>query len=76
MEPTVLAAAYLHDTVEDTDATMQEIIREFGTDVAELVYWLTDARGRQSREPHSHVVMASRPCPDAGQAHQVRRHHR
>ena len=43
MEPPILAAAYLHDTVEDTDATIQDIIVEFGADVAELVYWLTDA---------------------------------
>jgi (p)ppGpp synthase/HD superfamily hydrolase len=28
MEPTVLAAAYLHDTVEDTDAAMQDVIVE------------------------------------------------
>ena len=51
MEPTVLAAAYLHDTVEDTDATIQDIIGEFGTAVAELVYWLTDAEegNRESR---------------------------
>ena len=42
-DPTILAAAYLHDTVEDTDTTMQEIVADFGADVAELVYWLTDA---------------------------------
>jgi len=39
----VLAAAYLHDTVEDTDATVQDIMRMFGDDVAQLVFWLTDA---------------------------------
>ena len=39
----VIAAAYLHDTVEDTDATMQQIIEEFGHDIAELVYWMTDS---------------------------------
>lgn len=51
MEPPILAAAYLHDTVEDTDATIQDIIVEFGADVAELVYWLTDAEegNRESR---------------------------
>lgn len=38
----VLAAAYLHDVVEDTPVTMQEVIDEFGDDVARLVYWLTD----------------------------------
>jgi (p)ppGpp synthase/HD superfamily hydrolase len=50
-DSTILAAAYLHDTVEDTNTTMQEIVAEFGTDVAELVYWLTDAEkgNRESR---------------------------
>lgn len=41
-EENVLAAAYLHDVVEDTPVTMQEVIDEFGDDVARLVYWLTD----------------------------------
>jgi (p)ppGpp synthase/HD superfamily hydrolase len=41
-DPNVVAATYLHDTVEDTDATMQEVVREFGRDIGELVYWLTD----------------------------------
>lgn len=41
-EPVVLAAAYLHDTVEKTDTSVREIIDLFGTDVAKLVYWLTD----------------------------------
>ena len=35
-------AALLHDTVEDTDATIEEIARFFGDDVAELVDGLTD----------------------------------
>lgn len=38
----VLAAAYLHDTVEDTDTTIGEIVEHFG-EGGELVYWLTDA---------------------------------
>jgi GTP diphosphokinase / guanosine-3',5'-bis(diphosphate) 3'-diphosphatase len=38
-----LAAAYLHDTVEDTQTTIQELIGVFGDRIAELVYWLTDA---------------------------------
>jgi len=38
----VLAAAYLHDTVEKTDTSVREIIDKFGTDVARIVYWLTD----------------------------------
>jgi (p)ppGpp synthase/HD superfamily hydrolase len=41
-DPSVLAAAYLHDTVEDTATTMQEVVQVFGRDISELVYWLTD----------------------------------
>lgn len=33
----VIIAGVLHDTVEDTSATIDDIIREFGEDVAELV---------------------------------------
>jgi (p)ppGpp synthase/HD superfamily hydrolase len=38
----MLAAALLHDTVEDTDVTLDDIEREFGSDIAELVSSLTD----------------------------------
>jgi len=38
----MLAAALLHDTVEDTDVTLNDIEREFGSDIAELVSSLTD----------------------------------
>ncbi len=38
----VLQAALLHDTVEDTDATPEEIEREFGSDVRTLVLEMTD----------------------------------
>jgi len=32
----VLAPAFLHDTVEDTTVTMQQVIEQFGDEVAEL----------------------------------------
>ena len=38
----VIAAAWLHDTVEDTPATLDDIEAEFGKPVAELVEELTD----------------------------------
>ena len=38
----VLRAALLHDTVEDTQTTLEELEREFGKDVAELVAEVTD----------------------------------
>lgn len=41
-DETMLAAAWLHDTVEDTQATHHQIEEQFGKDVASLVYQLTD----------------------------------
>ena len=38
----LLAAAALHDTIEDTDVTVEDIRREFGDRVAELVYAESD----------------------------------
>ena len=38
----VIAAAFLHDTIEDTAITHQDILLEFGTVVAELVRWVSD----------------------------------
>jgi len=39
---TGIAAALLHDVVEDTAVTMEVVRKEFGTEVADLVGWLTD----------------------------------
>jgi (p)ppGpp synthase/HD superfamily hydrolase len=41
-DPAAVAAAWLHDVVEDTPSTHAEIEREFGPRVAELVHALTD----------------------------------
>ena len=38
----MVAAAWLHDVVEDTGVTNETIRAEFGAEVAELVGWLTD----------------------------------
>lgn len=38
----MLVAAILHDTVEDTNVTLREIEAKFGSEVARLVFWLTD----------------------------------
>jgi (p)ppGpp synthase/HD superfamily hydrolase len=46
----VLAAAYLHDCLEKTDTDVAELIREFGGDIAELVYWLTDPEDTEGPE--------------------------
>lgn len=38
----MLCAALLHDTVEDCGVTLAEIEAEFGPEVEDLVFWLTD----------------------------------
>lgn len=38
----MLIAAVLHDTVEDTETTLDDIERYFGNSVRELVFYLTD----------------------------------
>lgn len=38
----MLAAAVLHDVVEDTDVTIEDVMKEFGDTVAHLVADLTD----------------------------------
>jgi GTP diphosphokinase / guanosine-3',5'-bis(diphosphate) 3'-diphosphatase len=44
-DPRVLVAAILHDTVEDTDTTLDEISARFGADVSALVAEVTDDKG-------------------------------
>ena len=41
----VLAAAVLHDTVEDTDVTVEEIREIFGDEIADAVALMTHANG-------------------------------
>lgn len=51
-DPEVLAAAVLHDTVEDTDATLQQIEEKFGKRVAFLVSAETENK-RKNLSPSS-----------------------
>jgi GTP diphosphokinase / guanosine-3',5'-bis(diphosphate) 3'-diphosphatase len=41
-EPAILAAAALHDTIEDTEATEEELRTMFGDEIASLVLEMTD----------------------------------
>ncbi len=49
-EPATLAAAVLHDVVEDTPTTLDEIEREFGREVRDLVAECTDDKSLPSVE--------------------------
>lgn len=64
--PEMIAAAWLHDTVEDTDATSAAIFAEFGDEVGLLVHWLTDVSkpwdgNRKTRKAmdRNHIALAS-----------------
>jgi len=56
----VVAAALLHDVVEDTDVTVADIDREFGPDVAALVAALTH-RPFETRADYLTRVVAAGP---------------
>jgi guanosine-3',5'-bis(diphosphate) 3'-pyrophosphohydrolase len=55
----VMAAGWLHDVLEDTPVTFDEIFREFGRVIARLVYACTDEKGCSEKpnraERHKHT---------------------
>jgi len=65
-DPEMVAAAWLHDTVEDTPATLGQIEQEFGVSVASLVEELTDVskpsdgnRAARKKIDRDHLALAS-----------------
>jgi GTP pyrophosphokinase len=56
----ILAAAWLHDVVEDTVYTHEDISCEFGERIGKLVYLLTDKEGknRAERQKNTYKLIA------------------
>ena len=52
-DPEVLAAALLHDTLEDTETTPKELIDNFGERVCRLVQEVTDDKSLPKMERHA-----------------------
>jgi guanosine-3',5'-bis(diphosphate) 3'-pyrophosphohydrolase len=52
VDPVVIAAALLHDTIEDTETTWQELRGAFGDEIAEIVLEVTDVKwlSKQARK--------------------------
>lgn len=48
--PVIIAAAWLHDAIEDTTVSYNDIKKSQGVDVAELVYAVTSELGRNRKE--------------------------
>jgi (p)ppGpp synthase/HD superfamily hydrolase len=59
--PEVLQAALLHDTVEDTITTLDEIRVGFGEEVADLVDWLTAPKREDDLRDYYARLQASAP---------------
>ena len=49
-DPAILAAAALHDTIEDTETTGEELERESGSTIASLVAEMTDDKSLPKAE--------------------------
>lgn len=61
----ILSAAVLHDTVEDTDATIDEISSLFGTSVATWVEEVSDDKGLSKLDRKTHQIERVRAASDA-----------
>jgi (p)ppGpp synthase/HD superfamily hydrolase len=49
-------ACYLHDVIEDTKTSFSDVKTRFGTEVAELVYAVTNELGRNRHERHEKTL--------------------
>jgi GTP diphosphokinase / guanosine-3',5'-bis(diphosphate) 3'-diphosphatase len=62
----VLAAALLHDTIEDTDTSFEELEREFGARIAGMVAEVTDDKNlEKSERKRLQIEHAARISPGA-----------
>jgi (p)ppGpp synthase/HD superfamily hydrolase len=56
MPPKVIVAGLLHDTVEDTDITIEDIQKEFGDEIAALVAYNTEEKEHSWEERKEHTI--------------------
>lgn len=61
----VIAAAWMHDIIEDTDTDLDDIEPMFGERVGTIVGLLTDKQGRNRLERHLYTYHMIRTDPDA-----------
>jgi (p)ppGpp synthase/HD superfamily hydrolase len=60
-----IVAGYLHDAIEDDGISYNDINRHFNTEVAEMVYCVTDELGRNRREKKIKTLPKTAGNPDA-----------
>lgn len=61
----VIAAAWLHDVVEDTNVSDEDVHERFGDRIGSIVSLLTDKRGKNRMERHLRTYHAIRQDNDA-----------
>lgn len=60
-----IIAAWLHDALEDTGVSYNDIKKHFGEEVAEMVYCVTDELGRNRKEKKAKTLPKTASNPDA-----------
>ena len=60
-----LQAAVLHDTIEDTDASYDELVEQFGRQVADIVLEVTDDKSIRERAERKRLQLISAPKKSA-----------
>jgi (p)ppGpp synthase/HD superfamily hydrolase len=61
----LLIASWLHDAMEDTATSYNDLRKEFGTPVAEIVYCITDEIGRNRKEKKEKTYPKIKTNPEA-----------
>lgn len=61
----IIAAAWLHDTIEDTPVVLNDIVNEVGPYIAKIVYNVTDGNGKNRLERHLNTYYRTRQCPQS-----------
>lgn len=61
LDENIQVAAYLHDILEDTSCTFEEVWKTFGWKIAQLVFLVTDERGinRNERKSKTYAKITS-----------------
>lgn len=59
MLSTLVAAAWLHDVLEDTTTTYKELVDTFGVCITEVVRYLTKIKGESYREYMTKVLISA-----------------